>query len=202
MQDDDLAAGGVQLELVTPPEKKRRKSYEDKCTSKQYEQIREEVKRYEAEPKLEEAMKDRLVKRANVKASDQLKDTATGDFFDHKLSCFNAIQLANLSMNSWDELRVWIRDYVARGGDILKLPCAATLREYRPALVPPGLLATATAGRVPVQSVLKHTAERLAQRPDVKDKMEELEDGAVLEMVWKAGMDGQSGLPPFKLFWI
>ena len=78
MQDDDLAAGGVQLELVTPPEKKRRKSYEDKCTSKQYEQIREEVKRFEAEPKLEEAMKDRLVKRANVKASEQLKDPATG----------------------------------------------------------------------------------------------------------------------------
>jgi hypothetical protein len=176
-----------------PPEKKRRKSYEDKCPSKQYQQIREEVKKIEKEPMFEDALKDRLVKRAKVKASDELKDPATGEFFDSKLSCFNAIQICNLSLNGWDEMRCWIRDFDAKGGDLLRLPCAATLREYRPQLVPSGLLVTATTARVPIQSVLEHTANQMAKRPDVSDKMDELQDGAVVEMVWKAGMDGQSG---------
>ena len=41
--------------------------------------------------------------------------------------------------------------------------------------------------------MLNHTAQRLFQRPDMLDYLDLLEDGAVLEMLWKWGIDGQTG---------
>ena len=60
-------------------------------------------------------------------------------------------------------------------------------------MVPNGLLCSTTSARIPLQNVLHHTAERILLRPDTQDFLDQLEDGTVLELLWKWGMDGQTG---------
>ena len=111
-------------------------------------------------------------------------DTLSGiSFFDVFLSCFNAIDGMNISLNKWDFFRMWICDFIERGGDVTKLPCAKTLRIYREKMVAPGLLVSTTVARIPLQNVFKHTVERLAKRPDVVDYLDLLQDGAVLDVL-------------------
>ena len=96
-------------------------------------------------------------------------------------------------MNAYTYLRTWVRDYARRGGDLLKLPSSPTLQLTRDKMVPPGLTVTATEARFPLQKVLDCTSHRLLDRPDIVDYLDQLEDGATLEMLWKWGMDGQTG---------
>ena len=48
----------------------------------------------------------------------------------------------------------------------MKLPCYKTLMTSRDQMVPSGLKVSATHARFPLQSVLNHTAERLAKRTE------------------------------------
>ena len=63
----------------------------------------------------------------------------------------NLICNAQLSMNAYDYVRMWIRDFVQRGGDVLKLPTSKTLQVTRDKMVPSGLTVTATEARFPLQ---------------------------------------------------
>ena len=176
-----------------PPAKKRRTSYCTAGRATRYEMLREEMRRISQDLKFEEDLRERLQKRGRKRSKEEQEQRTTTTYFDEFLSCFNAIDGINISLNKWDFLRMWIRDYIERGGDISKLPCAKTLRIYREKMVAPGLIASTTVARVSLQSVFKHTVERLALRPDVYDYLDLLEDGAVLEVLWKWGMDGQNG---------
>ena len=84
-----------------------------------------------------------------------------------------------------------MRDYHERGGDLLQLPTAKSLIMTREKMIPPGMEATVTEAKVTMQNTVDHTASRIVERPDVEDL---LEDGAVLQLLWKAGCDGQTGL--------
>ena len=79
----------------------------------------------------------------------------------------------------------------------MKLPCYKTLMTSRDQMVPSGLKVSATHARFPLQSVLNHTAKRLARRPDLVDFFDHLEDGATLQLLWKWGLDGQTGLAAY-----
>ena len=96
-------------------------------------------------------------------------------------------------MAAWDNLCLWLKDFISRGGDVLNLPSSSSLRNYRHSMVPSGLLCSTSSARIPLQNVLQHTAERILLRPDTQDFLDQLEDGTVLELLWKWGMDGQTG---------
>ena len=114
------------------------------------------------DPQLEEDVLNRLNMRKKKRCREEEEKLPTDAFFDEKLACFNGIKSCNLSMGSWDRLRLFLKDYHSRGGD-LHLPSSATLRTYRECMVPRGLLTSTTTARIPLQSVLNHTAERIMQ---------------------------------------
>ena len=142
---------------------------------------------------LEGDLSKKLKQRGKKRSRGECDSAATEDFFDEHLSVFNLICNAQLSMNAYTYLRTWVRDYARRGGDLLKLPSSPTLQLTRDKMVPPGLTVTATEARFPLQKVLDCTSHRLLDRPDIVDYLDQLEDGATLEMLWKWGMDGQTG---------
>ena len=96
-------------------------------------------------------------------------------------------------MAVWDNLRLCLKDYSSRGGDVLNLPSSSSLRNYRHSMVPSGLLCSASSARIPLQNVLQHTNERILIGPDTQEFLDRLEDGTVLELLWKWGIDGQTG---------
>ena len=132
-----------------------------------------------------------MQKDVKKKVSQEKEETYDDNFFDQFLFCFNFINGAGISFNKWDFTVNWIQDFIKRGGDTNKLPCGKILWKYRARMVPPGLKGTTTMARVPLPTVLDHTAERLVLRPDVGEYLDLLEDGAVLQLLWKGGMDGQ-----------
>ena len=172
---------------------RRKKSFATAGPTTQYMRVREEKARLQKDPGLPESLLDSMQKDVKKKVSQEKEETYDDDFFDQFLSCFNFINGAGISFNKWDFTVKWIQDFIKRGGDPNKLPCGKTLRKYRARMVPPGLKVTTTMARVPLPSVLDHTAKRLVLRPDVVEYLDVLEDGAVLELLWKWGMDGQSG---------
>ena len=143
--------------------------------------------------KLEEDLSVKLKQRGKKRSRGESDSATTEDFFDEHLSIFNLICNAQLSMNGYSYLRTWIRDYARRGGDLLKLPSSPTLQLTRDKMVPPGLAVTASEASFPLQKVVDCTSQRLLDRPDMVDYLDHLEDGATLEMLWKWGMDGQTG---------
>ena len=142
---------------------------------------------------LERDLSQKLHQRGKKRSRGECDSAATEDFFDEHLSVFNLICNAQLSMNAYTYLRTWVRDYARRGGDLLKLPSSPTLQLTRDKMVPPGLTVTASEARFPLQKVVDCTSHRLLDRPDIVDYLDNLDDGATLEMLWKWGMDGQTG---------
>ena len=175
------------------PAKRRRTTYSAAARSTRYRMLEEEMRRIKQDLQFEEDLREKLDKRGRKRSREEQEERPTGSFFDVFLSCFNAIDGMNISLNKWDFFRMWICDFIERGGDVTKLPCAKTLRIYREKMVAPGLLVSTTVARIPLQNVFKHTVERLAKRPDVVDYLDLLQDGAVLDVLWKWGMDGQNG---------
>ena len=206
-QDDVFGYGDGEKETNEnnePPTKKARKLLEPRKNKKTYSEsgerwkrnvLKEEIDRLEAkeDEKLLADLMVKLQKRCKRKSQEQEEEQPTQDYFDEYLSCFNFICDGGISMNTWDKMVKWLPDFAKRGGNPLKLPCRKTLATYRDIMVPPGLEVTATSARYPLQNVLNHTAERLAKRPDLVDFFDYLEDGATLDLLWKWGMDGQTG---------
>ena len=185
------AAKGV---VGTKVAKRSRKSYLNSSRSWRLKCIRREEEKWDMDPELEVATLARLLRRDRRRRSSTGQERRqSDDFFDLYLSCLNIIKSCNLSMNKWDVLRLCLRDIASRGADLLRLPTSKTLRKYRKKLVPPGLKSTTVTARIPIQSVLTHTAERLCVRPDVKEFLATQPDNARLELLWKWGIDGQTG---------
>lgn len=178
---------------VAHPSKKKKKSYEDSNERWKRALVCSEVKKMEENPGLEDGLLSRLSSRAKKRSMEEQKEDVSTEFFDPLLSCLNLISSADISMNKWDFLRLWIRDFIKRGGDILNLPCSKTLRSSKDKMVPSGLLVTSSSARIPLQSMFMHTAQRLFLRPDMQSQVERLQDGEELEMLWKWGVDGQTG---------
>ena len=149
---------------------------------------------------LEEDVRIRLNRRKRKRNSEEEVNRPTSSFFDEKLACFNAIKSCNISMAAWDNLRLWLKDYNSRGRDVLNLPSSSSLRNYRQCMVPSGLLCSTSSARIPLQNVLQHTAEKILLRPDIQDFLDWLEDGTVLELLWKWGIDGQTGHCHYPIF--
>ena len=104
------------------------------------------------DPKMEEDLGKKLKQRARKRSREESAGSAKSeDFFEEELSIMNLICNAQLSMNAYDYIRTWIRDYVRRGGDVLKLPTSKTLQVTRDKMVPSGLTVTATEARFPLQ---------------------------------------------------
>ena len=173
--------------------RKEKKAYSQLRRSFRAEILWFELSKVCRDPHLEEDVMIRLNRRKRKRISEEEVNQPTASFFNNNLACFNAIKSCNMSMAAWDNLRLWIKDYNSRGGDVLNLPSSSSLRSYRDSMVPNGLLCSTTSARIPLQNVLQHTAERILLRPDTQDFLDLLEDGTVLELLWKWGMDGQTG---------
>ena len=184
------------VRLVSSPDtqspRKERKTYSNCSENWKIRTVTQLLKRICSDKQLEEDVLSRLQRRAKKRAT-QKEDKTDERGFNSYLSCFNCIDGANLSMNGWDFVRFWIKDYVSRGGDILKLPNSNRLRIYREEMVPKGLLCSATTARIPLQNMFDNTAQCLQKRPDLQSYLDQLEDGTVLELLWKWGLDGQTG---------
>jgi hypothetical protein len=177
-------------------EKRRKKSYSDAGRSTRYSMVSAAVKNLSTDPGLEEKVCEVLGEKKRKRSKEELKGK-DDLFFDEKLSCLNAINICNLSMNGWDALRNWLCDCDARGGNLTQLPCSKVLNSYKKKLVPSGLECTDTSASLPLQEVLDHTTRQLADRPDMQEKFDALEDGAVVESFVKWGEDGQTGLAAY-----
>ena len=162
--------------------------YSESCRSSQFIKLSNAMDHVCRDPKLEAAVSKGLLKRKMKRSSDSEVQT-TGDYFNPYLSCFNMRKSCNMSGAAWDKMRLWAIDYTRRGGNLLELPTSRALNKYREEMVPEGLLVSTTTGRIPLESTLSHTARRMCQRPDMQDSLDLLEDGSVLEMLWKWGMD-------------
>ena len=137
-----------------------RKAYSKLCRSFMLEVLKFEVEKVCRDPQLEEDVLNRLNMRKKKRCHEEEENLPMDAFFDEKLACFNGIKSCNLSMGSWDRLRLFLKDYHARSGD-LHLPSSATLRTYKECMVPSGLLSSTTTARIPLLSVVNHTAERI-----------------------------------------
>ena len=155
--------------------------------------IASEMKKFDHDAKLKEDILARLLKRQKGRISKEQGRHPSDHYFDVNLSCFNLIKSCNLSMKKWDELRICLRDMHYRGANMLQLPTSRTLYKYRHKLVPHSLKTTASTARISVQNVLDHTAKRLVLCPDMKDFLAKVPDHARLDLLWKWGIDGQTG---------
>jgi hypothetical protein len=196
-EEQEEQQDGYDQKDEAPKDKKRRKSYDESARSTQYSMVSTEVKRISGDPGLENQLFKVLDKRGKKRNREGTSRDGDEGLFDEKLSCLNAINICNLSMNGWDVLRLWARDYVARGGDLTKLPGSKVLNSYKMALVPSGLECTDTSASLPLQEVLNHTMKRLADRPDMQEKFDAMDDGAIVDSFIKWGEDGQTGLAAY-----
>lgn len=173
--------------------RKAKKTFSQSRESWRGTMLARDVRRINRDPEYEARLLERLQERKRRRSSQLEERPPSLPYFDIKLSCLNMIKDSGSSMNGWDVIRLGVRDIHRRGGDVINLPSRKTLLAYKRALIPKGLEVTATMARIPLKNVLDHTAERLAVRPDLRPFFNSLPAGARPHLLWKWGVDGQSG---------
>ena len=107
--------------------RREKKTYSQLKQSFRAEVLRFELSKVCRDLNLEEDVRIRLNRRKRKRNSEEEVNWPTSSFFDEKLACFNAIKSCNISMATWDNLRLWLKYYNSQSGDVLNLPSSSSL---------------------------------------------------------------------------